>query len=423
MRPDVEDRTRNLSARAIDGRLRGFEDAPVASEPVFLTGATGFVGMELLARYLERTDREVFALVRARDDAEADARLRETVESMLPDADRYAGRLVAVRGDVTQSNLGMSARRRAAVAGEVGEIVHAAASVSFSLPLPESRAINVEGTRRMLRFAELCSRRGGLRRFSYVSTAYVAGDRRGSFGEDDLDVGQSFRNSYEQSKFEAEQLVRAQMARLPIQVFRPSIVVGEQDSGWTPTFNVIYWPLRAFAKGAYSAIPARRRSPVDIVSIDYVADAIFELSRNELAAGETYNLAAGPRATSVGELLELTTAYFNKRAPTAIPPRPYRRLVHPLLKLRADERRRSVLEQSEVFFPYFAMRVNYDTTRATERLRPLRIEPAPLPTYFDRLLDYATAVRWKSRPYPGATTVTNGFSKLRPYCSPAVPSR
>ena len=57
-----------------------------------------------------------------------------------------------------------------------------------------------------------------------------------------------------------------------------------------------------------------------------------------------------------------------------------------------------MLEQSEVFFPYFAMRVHYDTTRATERLRPLGIEPAPLPDYFDRLLDYAVAARWKPKP-------------------------
>src|SRR5436305_3777817 len=252
----VELAKRNLSGRAIDSRQRALEHDRMAGEPIFLTGATGFVGMELLARYLEGTDREVFALVRGRDDAEADARLRATVGRILPDAGLYADRLVAVRGDVTQPGLGLSDRRRAAIACEVGEIVHSAASVSFSLPLPESRAINVEGTRRMLEFAELCSRCGGLRRLSYVSTADVAGHRRGTFGEADLDGGQTCLNPYEQTKFEAERMVRTNMTRLPIQVFRPSIVVGEQASGWTPAFNVIYWPLRAFAKGAYAALPA-----------------------------------------------------------------------------------------------------------------------------------------------------------------------
>ena len=123
----------------------------------------------------------------------------------------------------------------------------------------------------------------------------MAGTHAGRFREEDLDVGQGFRNAYEQSKFEAEKLVRQHREVLPVQVFRPSIVVGEEATGWTPAFNVIYWPLRAFARGTYSAIPARRRSPVDVVSIDFVADAIFELTRHRWGAGETYNR---PRATA-----------------------------------------------------------------------------------------------------------------------------
>jgi thioester reductase-like protein len=393
----VENSGANLVPTAVDAWHGEQHDGAVTRDPVFLTGATGFVGMELLARYLERTDREVFALVRARDDDEADARLRAAVSMVLPDSAAYADRLVAVRGDVCEPALGMTERRRRAVAAEVGEIVHSAASVSFSLPLDESRAINVEGTRRILDFAELCARQGGLRRLGHVSTAYVAGDRRGSFAEDDLDVGQGFRNPYERSKFESELLVRSRMDRLPIQVFRPSIVVGEQSTGWTPTFNVIYWPLRAFSKGVYAAIPARRSAPVDVVPVDFVADAIFELMRRAGAAGETYNLAAGPQATTVGELIERGSEYFGKRPPTVIPPELYRRVAHPLIVRRANERTRAALERSEVFFPYFAMRVRYDTTRTIARLRGTGVAAAPLRDYFDRLLDYAVAAKWGRR--------------------------
>jgi long-chain acyl-CoA synthetase len=363
-------------------------------QPLFITGATGFVGMELLARYLERSERHVFALVRARDQEEANARLHAAASRVVPDVSRFADRLTAVPGDVTEPGLGLDPQRREELACVIGEIVHCAASVSFSLPLDESRAINVDGSRRVVELAELCERRGGLRRLSYVSTAYVAGDRRGVFGEDDLDVGQGFRNAYEQSKFEAERLVRRHMGSLPIQIFRPSIVVGEQESGWTPAFNVIYWPLRAFSRGAYAALPARRSSPVDVVSVSYVADAIYELSRHPWGAGETYTLAAGQGAATVGELLEMSSRYFGRRAPTALPPRAYRRLVHPVLKRRADPKRRAALEGSEVFFPYFDMRVAFDTSRARRRLAGARLAPQPLPEYFDRLLDYAQAADW-----------------------------
>jgi long-chain acyl-CoA synthetase len=242
-----------------------------------------------------------------------------------------------------------------------------------------------------------------LRRFSYISTAYVAGDHRGRFSEDDLDLGQSFRNAYERSKFEAESLVARARRRLPITVLRPSIVVGERGSGWTASFNVLYWPLRAFARGAYSALPARRSAPVDVVPVDYVADAIFALSQAPEAEGGTYHLTAGADATNVGELVELAAERFGRPAPRLIAPGLYRRVVHPLLvQASRDQRHRQALARSEVFFPYFAMRVVYDDRRSRVALHATGIEPTPLRRYFDRLVDFALAAEWGRRPIPRA---------------------
>jgi thioester reductase-like protein len=373
---------------------------PTPTGPLLLTGATGFLGMELLARYLERTERTVYALVRARDDAEAQARLRATVERVVDAPGRFDHRLLAIRGDVAQPGLGLPRSRRLALAGAVTEIVHAAASVSFTLPLAEAREINVEGTQRMLELAELCMAHGRLRRFSHVSTAYVAGTATGSFGEDDLDLGQGFRNTYERTKWEAEGLVRAHAERLPIQVFRPSIVVGEQTTGWTAAFNVIYAPLRAYAKGAaLPLIPGRRSAPVDVVPVDYVADAIFALASREEGTGAngTYSLAAGPQASSVGELVTLSARAFDRRRPITLPPALYRRTLHPLLLRRSRGARRRWLQQGPVFFPYFALRVRHDTTRAQAALAPAGIAPPLLPDYFERLVDFAEAAQWGRR--------------------------
>ena len=69
---------------------------------MLLTGATGFVGMELLARYLERTDRRVYALVRGADDREVAARMERTLECLFGTDHPYAERVVAVRGDITR---------------------------------------------------------------------------------------------------------------------------------------------------------------------------------------------------------------------------------------------------------------------------------------------------------------------------------
>jgi len=367
------------------------------SGALLLTGATGFVGMELLLRYLERTERRVFVLVRGRDEGAARKRLR----SILSEAGGYgdhADRLVVVNGSLTEDGLGLAPGQLERLAEDVTDIVHSAASVSFSLPLPESRAVNVEGTRRMLELAALCQARGGLRSFAHVSTAYVAGTHRGRFAERDLDVGQGFRNAYERSKFEAELLVRERADRLPVQVFRPSIVVGDRSTGWTRSFNVLYWPLRAFAHGAYRALPARRDTPVDVVSVDYVADAIVALAGRPDGAGRTYHLTAGPDATTVGELVALAARYFGRPAPLLVSPAAYRRILHPLLVGATRGAHRRALVRSEAYFPYFAMDVRFDDASTRERREHAGLRVTPLERYFHRLVDFAVEVDWGRRP-------------------------
>ncbi len=382
---------------------------PRRTDGVLLTGATGFLGMELLARYLERTDRRIYALVRAPTEREANARIERALRCLFGADHPHRERVVAVRGDITRTGIGLGRRWRNALAESVDEIVHGAASVSFEMELEEARAINVGGTRQVLELAERCrATGGGLRRLTYISTAYVAGDHVGCFSEDDLDVGQGFRNTYERSKLEAEQLVGRCRERMPITVARPSIVVGERGSGWTSSFNVLYWPLRAFSRGAYVAVPGRAAAPVDVVPVDYVTDAIFELSGAPEALGGTFHLTAGRHVGSVEEVVGLASDYFRRPAPALIDPMLYERLVHPLLLWAIrDEPRRRALRRSEVFFPYFAAQVHYDDRRARAILHGCGIEASPLRDYFERLLEFAIAADWGRRPLPRTGAVVS----------------
>ena len=334
---------------------------------VLMTGATGFVGREILSRFLEREDRDVFALVRADDDEQAAARLPAHP------------RLNAVAGDIEQRGLGLSGEAGDRLRREVTTVVHCAASVSFDMSLEDSRSVNVDGTRRVLELARGCER---LERFSYISTAYVAGEPGRLFREDELAVGQRFRNPYERSKFEAELALRSEGAGLPLQILRPSIVVGDSATGRTSSFNVLYGPLKAFARGKVPAIPARRGAPVDIVPVDYVADRVHELATN--GPNGTFHLVAGRNATTVGRLLEMSSKQLGRSEPTVLPPRLYRRWVHPWLR-----RRYHGLRRMEVYFPYFAMRVRFDDRR---------LGPGPrVESYFHRLVRYAQAAGWGRR--------------------------
>jgi thioester reductase-like protein len=359
----------------------------VTERPILLTGATGFVGMAVLARLLA-AGHEVHCLIRASDDAEADSRLRAVLSRVEAPS---TGRAVAIAGDLTAPRLGLG-ERHDEIAARVSTVIHSAASVAFDLPIEEARAINVEGTRRVLDFAAAVP---GLRRVAYVSTAYVAGNRRGTVYEDDREPG-TFRNSYERSKHEAEGLVRS--STLPWTIARPSIVVGESTTGWTASFNVLYGPLRAFDAGAYPVLPARRRSPVDVVPVDYVADAVAALAHHPEAEGGTFHLTAGANTSTVGEIMGLATGRFDRRAPRLVPPRAYRKLVHPLLLRRVAPSTRRLLERSEVYFPYFAMRLRFDDARSRALLAPMGIAPARLDDYFGRIIEFARAARWGKRP-------------------------
>jgi len=396
----------------------GRDGAATRRDGVLLTGATGFLGTELLARYLQRGDRTVYALVRADDDDHAARRLRETLEGALGSAEPFAARVRALAGDMTKPGLGLDRAVARELARSVDEIVHGAAAVSFDLDLEQARAINVHGTRELLELAELVQRQGGLRRVTYISTAYVAGLHRGRFREDDLYVGQRFRNAYEQSKFESEQLVREYGVRLPITVVRPSIIVGDSATGWTSSFNVLYWPTRALARGSFPLLPARRRSPVDVVSVDYVADAIHALAALPGAAGNTYHLTAAHAATSVGELLALTCDKLGVKAPPLISPWLYRRVLAPLLaSLRP--RQREFLRATVAYVPYLEVRAQFDDSRARAALGP-EIVPLALGRYYGRIIDYALHTRWGARPLTRAATAQRaGLAELTSSREPA----
>lgn len=367
---------------------------PVPEGALLLTGATGFVGMEVLARFLERSDRHIVALVRAEDDEQAAERLQATLETACgEDADLYLDRITAVAGDLTAPRLGLGDRWEA-LAQCIGTIVHGAASVAFDLSLEESRRVNVDGTRQMLDLAAACP---DLERFTYVSTAYVAGDRRGTVYEDDPGGGARFRNAYERTKHEAERLVAARRDDMEITIIRPSIVVGDHRTGWTAAFNVLYAPLRAFEAGIIPVVPARKRSPVDVVPVDYVADAVHALAEAPEAAGQTFHVVAGSHASSVGEIVRMAGERFTARQPKIVPPAAYRAVIGRIVEKRAPASARRLLASNEVYFPYFEMRVRYDDARARAILEPRGITPAPLRSYFDRLMDYAQAARWGRR--------------------------
>ena len=360
---------------------------------VFLTGVTGFVGRYVAARLLSRPGCDTIdVLVRADSTERARDRLLESLRHVVTEneAEALVQRMEPVLGDLSLERFGLSEEAYFALAERTEAILHGAANVRFDQGLDEARAHNVRGTMEAVRLAREAQRRGGLRRFDWVGTAFVAGLRRDRVGEDELEHSAGWKNAYEQSKYEAELYLRREAGDLPVTVFRPSIVVGESGSGATTNFGMLYWPIRLYTKGWWRTVVGSAHTPVDIVPVDFVADAIEALTRPDAEVGGAYHLTAGPDgAVRIEELVQLVRDFFGGPPARYVDPAFFLRWVRPIVDLFLWGPRRRVLQQGGRFFiPYFAGNPLFANERAVRALATHGIKPPLVREYFTTILKY-----------------------------------
>jgi len=368
------------------------------SQNVLLTGGTGLVGADVLRRLLAGyPDAVVTALVRGGDGPTARARLRRAVE-LLEGARMSEAAWERVRvlpGDMTEEHCGLNAAQRAHVCAETTHIVHAASDVRFDLPLAEARRVNVGGTRRLLEIARESVAAGGLQRFTYVSTAYVCGSRDGVIYEDD-DVPPDFSNSYEQSKYESEQLVRAAMSAMPASILRPSIIVGDAQSGRTNAFKALYAPLRLLVRNLVRFLPCEESTPLDVVPVDYVSRAICHLLFDDGASiGRTLHLTAGGAASStIGEIVRCAVGAGEHRGSARVEfvsPREFN------FAEVTSAGERALIAALAQFAPYLAINRDFDDTQARRLLAGSGISLRPFSSYLTTILRFAVESAWGRR--------------------------
>lgn len=383
------------------------------SSAVLLTGATGFLGRELLKTLIEElpTEQPIYCLIRghekeasvtARPSDQARARLRKLLSDLGYDrlSDPKITRVSAISGDISHQDLGTQPEDYATLTAQVGHIYHGAATVRFDLPLPEARLINVVGTKHILDLAERIAASGQRIRLSYIGTSFVAGTRKGRVFENELTVDQPFHNTYEQTKAEAEALVRRAMTEKGLQatLFRPSIIVGDSKTGATSSFKVMYWPLKVFSRGLIPIVPASRSGIVDMVPVDYVIAAIWELSRRSDTIGGCYHLAAGPDcSTTIGEALDLAAAFFRVRKPLFVPIETFERYVRPLFNFFFRGKRRQALDAGRVYVPYLNYQASFDTQKTRQALAGTQIAPSLVTRYFQTLMQFCVDTDWGKR--------------------------
>jgi thioester reductase-like protein len=360
---------------------------------VFLTGATGFLGAEIMKRVLERHPASrLTLLVRSSPKETAGERVDTLLAKMFgaETGKKHRTRIEVVDGDIARPALGLDPKQTGAVQATIDHVIHCAATVRFDLPLDLARRDNTDGTRNVLALSEGAR---SLRRLDYVGTAYVAGGREGLVLEDELDVGQLFSNSYERTKMEAETLVRAFAKRHPTSIHRPSIVVGDSKTGATTSFEGMYQTVSMF-KAAYSrgvrvALPADPRTKIDIVPIDYVVDALFGLIDSPKAIGRAHHLTSGPGYTcELDELVRLASRLVQVKQPPYMSLGTYQSFFRPVLRAVIWGKKRKLMLKGEHYMPYGSSKFEFDKANTYAGLEGTGITTPHPRDYFEKLLTY-----------------------------------
>jgi thioester reductase-like protein len=365
---------------------------------VLLTGATGLVGRYLL-RDLLLGGVPLAVLVRSQDGESAAQRVEAILTYWETNLGRKLPRPVCLEGDISREGLGLDADARAWVTGHCRSLLHNAASLTF-IGKDRDREpwlSNLTGAQHVLDFC----RQAGIRDLHHVSTAYVCGLRQGVILEDDVDLGQGFRNDYEKSKCEAEKLLRSATFLDQLTVYRPATIVGDSRTGYTSTYHGLYaylqfaWVLVKYTERGPDGrhfIPVRLNAtgdePRNLVTVDWVSTVIAYLVQTPRHHGRTYHLAPLRPATA-RELEDAMSSYLGYYGPTFAGPGAL--TGGPMSALENQ-----FYETVALYQPYWVSEPLFDSRNTLEAAGHLPCPPMDR-ALLHRLIDFGIADQWGKR--------------------------
>ncbi len=354
---------------------------------IFLTGSTGYIGAHVAANLLTEHGASLNLLVRARDPHEAEDRLWRGLQLHLDFPAFYEylqTRIRVFRGDLTSDQFGLSTDDYDRLVHTTDSIVHCAASLNRKSE-KSCLNVNLRGTLEVLKLGTQVDHYHGLRRFSHVSTVAVAGKRQDEVLTEDksIDWDRSDYDPYARTKKFCEHMIRQLLPEVPKTIFRPSIVLGDSRRAETSQFDMV----RAFVfLAGLPVLPLRSKDRVDIVNVDFVADAIATLHVKEKTQFDTYHLSSGSESQTFRQLTESLAAAQDRRGPVYLPflQRPFASSVNALSSYKSSMGRGAAL--MKVFMPYLTFNTVFDNSRVTSELGR---KPVPFSQYSYPLLKFS----------------------------------
>src|SRR5580700_7736569 len=368
---------------------------------IFLTGSTGYIGAHVAANLL-RDGAALNVLVRSRDVGEAEARLWQALQLHLefPQFYEYLQTRVRVfRGDLTDPGFGLGRDEYDRLVHTTDSVIHCAASLNRKSE-KSCLNVNLRGTLEVLTLARQAEHYHGLRRFSEVSTVAVAGKRQNEVVTEDrsIDWERSDYDPYARTKKFCEHMTRVLLPETPKTVFRPSIVLGDSRYAQTTQFDMV----KAFVfLAGLPVLPFRPTDKIDIVNVDFVAEAIATLHQKERPEHDTYHLSSGVGSQTFREITTALAAAQQKRAPVFVPvvERPFAGSVNFLANRSGAVGKGASL--MKVFMPYLVWNTVFDNRRVT---RELGEKPVAFSEYCYPLLKFSREnnFAYKFKPWPAA---------------------
>ena len=285
---------------------RAEEDAMSARKTgrqILLTGYPTFAARYLLATILKNEpEAKITCVVLARH--------KEVAASSLPEQGH--DRVTLLEGDVRSLDMGLTGKEYLQLTRDVTDIYHLASIWHTNAQVKSLKDVNINGTRNVLQCAADVE---NLNRYNHLSTAYVCGNRQGVIMEEEFDEGQGFLNPYEETQFEAERLVRRQLGRLPISIFRPSLIIGDSLTGRTDRLSGPYLLMKPLVSLDVSLpMPGIGQAPLNLVPVDYVAAVIHKISLDARSEGRTFHVV-DPNPLAARRIFELVALTAGKPLP------------------------------------------------------------------------------------------------------------
>ena len=354
----------------------------------FVTGATGFIGRNLVEHLLDR-EGTIYVLVREGS--------RGRLEELRSRWGAEEGRILPVIGDLSQQNLGLDQGRIEELRGQIDHFFHLAAIYDMTADAETQRIANVEGTRHAVQLADALD----AKRFHMVSSIAAAGLYEGTFTEDMFEEAEKLDNHpYFQTKHESEAVVREESS-VPWRVYRPGIVVGHSETGEMDKIDGPYYFFKLLQR-ARNALPqwfpgvGIEGRKINIVPVDYVAKAMDHIAHIDGFDGQAFHLT-DPNPLTAGQVINVfAKAAHAPEAAMRIDSRMFDfipKQVRSGLTMLPPVKRITDQVLGDLGIPrsvlvYINYPTDFDSTKAQTVLEGTGISVPPLPSYADRLWDY-----------------------------------